>query len=299
MFVAGGAFSAVYGIGTTALGDTINPARWYGLKFSSEAMLGAILLFLLPGTLISEHGFIGLMIGMVLAVVLLAPALRWLPEAGYKKEFEKVNVNEESHIPLKRRLGIWMALFAVVLFMFSATMVWAFVERMASTAGFEPVLAGKVLSLTLGFAVLGSMTAVVMGNRFGSGKPFSFSVVVYLLALVWLSDIQSLTEYAIGACLLTYAIGLGVTYVITIVADLDTDGRFVVLTVPAFGIGIMIAPVIGGLLTSSYGFEGLFMVGGITAVLSFLAGLVASRNGRLIFVKPINSDTSDQVNQQN
>ena len=42
------------------------------------------------------------------------------------------------------------------------------------------------------------------------------------------------------------AIGLGITYVITIVADLDMDGRYVVLTVPAIGIGVMIAPAIGG-----------------------------------------------------
>jgi hypothetical protein len=34
-------------------------------------------------------------------------------------------------------------------FIFSATMIWAFVERMANTAGFEPVLVGKILSLTL------------------------------------------------------------------------------------------------------------------------------------------------------
>ena len=44
IFIAGGAFSIVYGIGTTALADTSNPARWYGLKVSAAAMLGAILL---------------------------------------------------------------------------------------------------------------------------------------------------------------------------------------------------------------------------------------------------------------
>jgi MFS family permease len=272
IFIAGGAFSTVYGIGTTALGDTSNPARWYGLKISAEAMLGAILLFVLPGTLISSHGFMGMMTGMVLAVLVLLPALSWLPKAG--------SIQQEEHggstkISSQSRLAVWMGLFAVTIFIFSATMIWAFVERMASIAGFDAVLVGKILSLTLVFAVMGSLAAVVMGNRFGSGKPFAAATVLYLLALAGLAGQLTVTSYAIGACLLTLAIGLGITYVITIVADLDTDGRYVVLTVPAIGIGVMAAPAIGGLLTATQDFSSIFIVGSATMILSLVVGLIA------------------------
>jgi predicted MFS family arabinose efflux permease len=276
IFVAGGAFSTVYGIGTTALGDTSNPARWYGLKISAEAMLGAILLFLLPGTLISSHGFMGLMAGMVLAVVLLAPMLSWLPVAGYKHQEDD---GMQSNQPSESRLAVWVGLVAVTIFIFSATLIWAFVERMANTAGFEAVQVGKILSLTLIFAVLGSMAAVVLGDRFGSGKPFAAATLIFLLALAWLASTTSLLNYAIGACLLTLAIGLGITYVITIVADLDMDGRYVVLTVPAIGIGVMSAPAIGGLLTSTQEFTAILVVGAVTVVLALMAGLFALRKG--------------------
>ena len=276
IFVAGGAFSTVYGIGATALGDTSNPARWYGLKISAEAMLGAILLFVLPGTLISSHGFIGFMTGMVLAVLILAPALSWLPAAGYT-QFEHDGARKK--LPAQLRLAVWIGLFAVTSFIFSATMIWAFVERMANTAGFEPVLVGQILSLTLLFAVLGSMMAVVLGDRFGSGKPFAAAILIFLLALAWLSGTTTVTQYAIGACLLTLAIGLGITYVITIVADLDMDGRFVVLTVPAIGIGVMSAPAIGGLLTASSEYSAIFMAGGFTVIVSLMAGLLALKKG--------------------
>ena len=279
IFVAGGAFSTVYGIGATALGDTSNPARWYGVKISAEAMLGVILLFLLPGTLISSYGFMGLMAGMVLAVLILAPALSWLPGTGTKQQEQE---GEHTHIPPQLRLAVWIGLFAVMVFIFSATMIWAFVERLASTAGFEPVLVGKILSLTLVFAVVGSLAAVVMGDRFGSGKPFAAATLIFLLALAWLSSTTTVTNYAIGACLLTLAIGLGITYVITIVADLDMDGRYVVLTVPAIGIGVMTAPAVGGLLTASQDFSAIFVVGAITVVLSLLAGLFALKKGLTI-----------------
>jgi predicted MFS family arabinose efflux permease len=285
IFVAGGAFSTVYGIGTTALGDTSNPARWYGLKISAEAMLGAILLFLLPGTLISSHGFMGLMAGMVLAVVLLAPMLSWLPVAGYKHQEDD---GMQSNQPSESRLAVWVGLVAVTIFIFSATLIWAFVERMANTAGFEAVQVGKILSLTLIFAVLGSMAAVVLGDRFGSGKPFAAATLIFLLALAWLASTTSLLNYAIGACLLTLAIALGITYVITIVADLDMDGRYVVLTVPAIGIGVMSAPAIGGLLTSTQEFTAILVVGAVTVVLALMAGLFALRKGL-----PVVSETID------
>lgn len=287
IFVAGGAFSTVYGIGATALGDTSNPARWYGLKISAEAMLGAILLFILPGTLISSYGFMGLMAGMVLAVVLLAPALSWLPGTGSKQQ---ENDGEKMQLPSQLRMAVWIGLFAVSAFIFSATMIWAFVERMASIAGFEPVLVGKILSLTLVFAVLGSLTAAVMGNRFGSGKPFAAATIIFLVALAWLSSTTTVVNYAIGACLLTLAIGLGITYAITIVADLDMDGRYVVLSVPSIGIGVMIAPTIGGLLTASQDFSAIFVVGGVTVVLSLLAGLLALRKGLPLIAKTTRAD---------
>lgn len=158
-------------------------------------------------------------------------------------------------------------------------MFWAFVERMASIAGYEPVLVGRILSLALVFAVLGSLAAAVMGDRFGSGKPLTAATIIFLMAIAWLSGTTTLLNYAIGACLLTMAIGLGITYVITIVADLDMDGRYVVLSVPAIGIGVMVAPVIGGLLTDSQDFFAIFVVGGVTIVLSLLAGLLALHKG--------------------
>lgn len=276
IFIAGGAFSTVYGIGATALGDTGNPARWFGLKISAEAMLGAVLLFLLPGTLISSFGFKGMMIGMVVAVLVLAPVLSWLPETGHTGHEQE---DGGADIAPGLQVAIWIALFAVTVFLFSATMIWAFVERLANTAGFEPVLVGKVLSLTLVFAVIGSMAAVVIGDRFGSGKPLAAATVLFLLALGLLSGTTTVTDYAIGACLLTTAIGLGITYVITIVADLDMDGRYVVLTVPAIGIGVMTAPAVGGMLTASQDYSTILMVGGGSVVLSLAAGMFALARG--------------------
>jgi len=239
-------------------------------------MLGVILLFVLPGTLISSHGFMGMMAGMVLAVVLLAPTLSWLPATGNPL---LKNGGTRVHIHSQIKMAVWIGLFAVTMFIFSATMIWEFLERLADTSGFDSVLVGKILSVDLVFAVLGSMTAVVLGGRFGSGRPFVVATTIFLLALALLSNTTTVAIYTVSTCLLTFAVGLGVSYVISIVADLDKDGRYVVLTVPAIGIGVMMAPVIGGLLTTSQEYLTLFMFAGNTAVLSLLAGLLALHIG--------------------
>lgn len=282
MFIAGGAFSAIYGIGATALGDTSNPARWYGLKISAEALLGAVLLFVLPATLISSYGFLGMMAGLVLAVVLLAPVFGWLPSKGHmpmKKD------DAPRSLPGTLKLAVWMGLFAVMSFILSATLIWAFVERIAITAGYEQVLVGKILSLTLVFAMSGSLLAMVMGDRFGSGKPFASAILMFLVSLAWLSQTTTVMDYAFSACLMNMAIGLGISYVITIVAELDMDGRYVVLTVPAIGVGVMSAPAIGGVLTVSREYTSIFMVGGVTVGVSLVAGLLALHSGNPIVAK--------------
>lgn len=276
VFVAGGAFSVVYGIGATALGDTSEPARWYGFKISVEALLGAILLFLLPRTLVASHGFVGLMAGMVLVVAMLGPALIWLPRSGYKRYG---STSRKTNIPVQLRVALWIGLFAAMAFVFSATMIWTFLERLANSAGFEPDPVGRVLSLTLVFAMLGSLSAMVLGGRFGLARPFTAATVIFLLALGFLYGDISFTRFAVGSCLLTLAIGLGITYVITIVASLDMDGRYVALTVPAIGIGVMAAPAVGGLLTATDEFSAILRVCGLTVVLALSAGLTAIHRG--------------------
>lgn len=277
IFVAGGSLSVVYGVGATILGDTSSPARWYGLKVSAEALLGAFMLMILPGTLVARFGFMGLMMGMALAVVLFMPVLKWLPVSGRVRPEHGAGT---TNLAPRLRMSIWAALFAVMSFIFSATMIWAFLERMANSAGFEPVMVGNILSLTLIFAVFGSMVAVLAGSRFGSGRPFLGATVIFLVGITLLASYTSLLVFAIGACLFTFSVGLGISYVVTIVANLDLDGRYVVLTVPALGFGVMAAPAVGGALSTDHGFTAVLIAGGLAVAVSLLAGLLALRMGR-------------------
>ena len=278
IFLSGCAFSALYGIGTTLLGDTSQPARWYGLKIASEAGLGAILLLLLPGTVIARWGFEGMLVAMAVAVLVLAVLLYGLPASGVKGEEDNA-AGQALVLAPRLRLALWLALASVMIYLFSTTMIWAFVERMANDAGFDAVATGNVLSLTLVFAVGGSLLAMWMGERFGTGKPFAAACAALLLSLFLLKGVSTLTDYATAACLFTFSFGLGIPYVVTIVAELDLDGRYVVLSVPAIGVGVMTAPAIGGMLTGTSGYLAILWAGGIAVVLAAMISLLALKLG--------------------
>jgi predicted MFS family arabinose efflux permease len=63
------------------------------------------------------------------------------------------------------------------------------------------------------------------------------------------------------------------------VADLDMDGRFVVLTVPAIGIGVMVAPAIGGIFAGPIGYDTILWASGIAVLLAMIISLGALHRG--------------------
>jgi predicted MFS family arabinose efflux permease len=90
-----------------------------------------------------------------------------------------------------------------------------------------------------------------------------------------LYGIASPATFLVATCLFTFAFGLGIPYMVAIVAELDVDGRFVVLTVPAIGIGLMLAPALGGMLRGFGGQTALLLAGGLSVLVALALALLA------------------------
>ncbi len=273
--VAGGGFAAVYGIGTTVLADTSDPARWYGVKIAAEAFPGAILLFLLPATLADSHGFNGVVMGLLAMVILLSLAAFTLPAAGRNE------LNELSEADLDRqfldldRRAVWAALIATFAFFSAASGMWAFIERMGAQLGFTAEAIGNLLAVSLIAATAGSLMTAWLGQRFGNAGPFIVSSGLFLIALYLLAGEPAFTVYAVGAGVLTFAIGMGLPFAIAEVAKLDSDGRFVILSVPAIGFGAMLGPAAAGTLAESGSFTVVLVVAGGAILVGVAAMLIA------------------------
>lgn len=270
--LSGGGFAALYGIGVTILADTSNPARWYGVKIAIEAIPGAILLFILPSTLVAGYGFSGIVYALVGSVLLLALFLPTLPASG---NFDAVTTSTDPmttpSIKAGSSLPLWLSLFGMLLFFSAASGLWAFLERIGATLLFEADVIGMLLSLTLVFATLGSLTTAWLGKRLGNVRPFIASALFMVVAAGMLYGTPSFSLYAIGAALLTFGIGMGLPFAIAEVADLDVDGRYIILTVPAIGIGAMIGPASAGYLTASGSFDELLLVASFAVILAIIS----------------------------
>lgn len=272
--LAGAACSVLYGIGTTVLGDTRSPARWYGLKIAGEAGLGALLLWILPGTVTGRWGFAGLVVAIAVVLFVLSPLLGGLPANSAKAPAPDAPPHPDTAIPL----SLWLALAAVLLYLFSITMLWTLAEHLAIESGIDAVTAAHVLSMGLLLALAGSLVAILADDRFGLTTPLGFSIVLFLAALLVLGQADSLSAYSVAVGLFTFAFGLGVPYVVAVAAHLDADGRHVVLTVPAIGLGVMFAPATGALLAENATDAATLAVAGFAALTAFLLAVLALRS---------------------
>jgi predicted MFS family arabinose efflux permease len=277
VFVSGCGFAGIYAVGTTLLSDTSNPARWYGAKITAEAAIGVVLLIILPAVVLPRWGFIGLSATLIITLVLLAPAIILLPPRGARGD-----AAHESAGRAGDRQSVWFALVACALFMCGQTAIWGFVERMGAGAGFNPTLVGTLLAVALTFAVAGSLLAAWLGNRIGCLKPLIAAHLVFFVGLAALTRGNLFEAYALGACLVLFSVGLGISYSVATIAELDPDGRFVVLSVPAIGVGIMLGPGIAGILSANDNFTPVLAFGFISLLISALAFTYAERHGRRI-----------------
>lgn len=284
VFIAGGAFSTLYGLCATVLGDSDNSARWFGVKIAIESGTGAILFVTLPPLVIRDHGFGGLTLALAAIVLILSPMLLKLPARGSKNRDDVLADSSNAHASNTPVFAILVMLFAVTLWFCGETVMWSFVERIGSSAGHSGTAVGTVLAVTLGFSLLGALVAAAVGDRFGIFKPFIASCTIYLLALPVLAQSSAFLAYLGGACMLLFSAGLGVSYAFASISALDNDGRYTILVVPAIGLGALVAPGVAGHLSSDGSYTLMLVFGGSVVAIALGLTLLSSwsvRNQRI------------------
>lgn len=270
----GAASGALYAISTTLIGGTRNTPRWFGIKFTVECLAGAILLFVLPVTLIPGLGFTGVVIGMVVMILLFAPVLAFIARRRRPGREEAAPITAIG--AGTTRLPVWLALASLVFYFIGASAIWTFLERLATDKQFAPSATGMMLGITLFFAVIGSALTGVTGDRFGNFRPYIVYSVMLVAGVLLLCLTDDFILFSAGACAFMLAWAGSDGYQFAIVANVDPDGRHIVLAVPAMGAGSMIGPVLAGYLYSGGTTAWLFIMVLVTVLVAVLLAWMSS-----------------------
>ncbi|MFT6288776.1 MAG: MFS family permease [Alcanivorax sp.] len=274
----GGISGAVGSIGVTIAGDADNNTRWYGIQVAAEAAAGVVLLFVLPVTLIPSYGFAGVIYGMIIMIVILLPAYLFLtrvplPVGGADQAQPGAAVVNTQ----QAKFPVWVALVAMTLLFVSSAAVWAFVERIAAINAFDPEAVGRLLGISLFFAVVGSLAAGAAGDRFGNVWPYIANCLLLLVGVMTIALTDDLLVYAVGACIFMFGWAAAFAFLFAIIADLDPDGKHIALSVPALGVGSMIGPGMAGFLLSEGSTASLQLMCVVTMVASVVLAWISSR----------------------
>ena len=256
--IAGLATGLGFGVSIACLGDTREPERNFAMAYAGQTFLSALLIFNLPRIDIGLDIFqLGQWIVAALMLVAIALVII-LPSAGAKTG--RLPISGDTFRSGWPRAALVMALLMLFLNVVAEGAVWAFLERIAVTSQLDTKFAATVIALSFFAAGAGSIAAVIMGTRFGSGKPFVVAVAMSISSVLVLWMAETATGYVVGVLLFAAAWNLGSPYRMALAAKADVSGRFSTF-IPAFQtLGAAVGPALGGILIVGGSFAYVYLM---------------------------------------
>ena len=198
-------FAALYGMGTRVLADTSDPSRWYGVKVGVEVMPGAVLLIVLPTTLLPSMGISGVIWGMIGMSVLLSFALITMPEDDAAPSDEASMSQPELRRVLEapfqgRTWPVWIICMHLYLF----RRCFSHLEFSRAHGSLGRSLHRRNWERLSSYIAIRDPWLILtgwLGSRFQNINPFLISVLILIASLVLLADFAGPGQYATAACI--------------------------------------------------------------------------------------------------
>lgn len=256
----------LYPISLTLASDMANTERVYAIKLSVEQLVPAGLLVLMSlGWLIGPE--LDHILRAVLAVVLLClMASMAMPVSGMAAQ------------QIQGKGGsLWQGVLSLVALSISFAGfagLWVFLERIGSAQGFEPSFTALWLAVGLITSGVGPLLAAVLADRLGPVRPVVFSIVPALCVIGLLSGQPGKAAYATVLTVLPLCYYFAVSYMMSLIAAVDSNGKMSGLMSFALAVGAASGPALYGALKELDG-PVLTAMGALIAIGTVLMVLVA------------------------
>jgi len=265
-----------------------NPVRAYSISLIMQCLVAGGVILLLQSYILPKFGFIGLSYTIAATFALAIFTAPCLPKgfAGQASNNQLRNADAilksapkgtGQGVPLLSKDAIlpMLGLVAIAVYFLGQTSIWAFIERIGNTKGFDASSIGTMSAAVLILCSLGAWAASITGQRLGHIKPLFIGTIGFLVAIVILYYSDSRLGYFLSFLLYASAWNYVLPYQLLMVSQGEKNSVYASI-IPAFqSVGASAGPAIVGLLVvGGNSYTPAYLLAISTAIFSLVIFLV-------------------------
>jgi predicted MFS family arabinose efflux permease len=258
-------------VSLTLVSDMEETERVYAVKLAAEQLVPAILLvlmsmgLLLTGTLTNTLTAVTIIVALCLCISIS------MPSRGCSDEVLSASGGGVGWPAL--------ALFALGLSFAGFCGLWVFFERIAAENGFDSGFTAFWLAVGLITSGVGPLLAALVAERFGRVIPVLVSTFVAVAGIVLLASGVTEVVYATVLIILPLGYYFAISYIMSIVASVDFNGKASGLMSFALATGSAVGPALFGAVKAQGG-PVLILMGALVLAGAMLIVTVARYHDR-------------------
>lgn len=150
--------------------------------------------------------------------------------------------------------------------------MWTFLERIATEHGFDNEFTTRWIAIGLFMTALGPLISAALGNRFNRLLPLALPTLAAVASLSLLAGEVTTTTYAWVLVVFPLAYYISLSFILSVIADADSNGRIASLMSFALACGALLGPGVFGYLREAGGGTELWLIafalgGGIALII--------------------------------
>jgi len=238
-----------------------NPVRAYSISLIMQCLVAGAVILILQSYILPRFGFAGLSYTIAATFALAIFSAPWLPKGvegdTAKKHLATADARLEStpkattkaiRLLSKDSILPMLGLLAIAVYFLGQTSIWAFIERIGNTKGFDASSIGSMSAAVLILCSLGAWAASITGQRLGNIKPLFIGTIGFLVAIIVLYYSDSRLGYFLSFLLYASAWNYVLPYQLLMVSQGEKNSVYASI-IPAFqSVGASAGPAVVGLL---------------------------------------------------
>ena len=253
-----------YSVAIACLGHGSNPTRNYALCFVLQTLAGIAVSYSLPRFSDAENSYDQALMLLAAFAVVAVMIGQYLPRSS------PAGTTRARGVTAAFPLAVLSALFVIFLVYAGDGAVWAFAERIAIHGGLTAEQAGAGVGWSLFAGTIGSLSAAIMGDRWGFTLPMVVAVLASIISVVWLSYFDSDIAFMCAIALNGWSWNFGSGFRMGLVATLDRTGRFTPLITGMQLLGTTAGTTVAGLLVVGGDFKWVYLFASILWVVGMI-----------------------------